>query len=162
MTFQSKGERPLTSIENRMPAAKHMQNHFTLVLKLSVEESKIWQENNGRMSQDTSHESLEKTKLHAFDPVSNHSHHRLVAKNTVVLTSTAETQHSCAAQICTHHHNTYSRGWQKEVDKYKKKGQFGIQLWTQCCTAQQVAQAYLGSSFLRMRVKNYTCGQCLL
>lgn len=25
-----------------MPAAKHMQNHFTLVLKLSVEESRIW------------------------------------------------------------------------------------------------------------------------
>lgn len=32
---------------------------------------------------------------------------------------------------------------------------------TQNCTAQQVAQAYLCSSFLRVRVKDYTYRQCL-
>lgn len=50
VTFQSKRRRgsgrggALTSIENRMPAPKHMQNHFTLVLKLSDEASRTWRE----------------------------------------------------------------------------------------------------------------------
>lgn len=137
-----------------MPTAKHMQNHFTLVLKLSVVESKIWQENNGRMSQDTSQVTVGGKKGFKYS----------IQCLIIHITNWWQNHHSCAAQKFTHHHNTHSRGLvnRNRLPKAIDRGAIQNTTVTQSCTAQQVAQAYLSSSFLRMRGKNFTYGQCLL
>lgn len=102
VTFQSKrrGERgALTSIENRMPAPKHMQNHFTLVLKLSDEASRTWREQRQDVTRHTSRVTEKATSFRlkgfSFMSLTGSKLQRLF------VTLTAQTQHRSAVQSCS-------------------------------------------------------------